>query len=107
MIQFQENTTIYEKALEKVNKHNIGYYIFAPSCSGKSYYLNSKSNNDWIDGDFIWEESGAHPDSRTKWWEDENVYNLDLIDIKADIVTDEVRNIGGWMMGASTFFFET
>jgi hypothetical protein len=104
MIQFVKNPDLYNKALEKAAKHKVGYFIFAPSCSGKSYYLDRASTNDWIDGDFIWEDSGAHPPVATKWWQDSDVDNLDLIDIKADIVTDEVRKMGGWIMGASTYF---
>ena len=86
------------KMLEIYRVHKSGCFILAPSGAGKSHYVRNQSEPDWIDGDVLWTQAGAHPD-RAWWLEGMDVMNE--IDSRSDQVTKRAKEEGLWIMGAS------
>jgi hypothetical protein len=95
---FCDGTSVYKKITDKYNTHKKGLFIVAPSGTGKTHFINNQKTNDWIDGDMIWNATGAHPPRA--WWK-EGLDVITEIDQKSDIITSECKKIGLWIMGAS------
>jgi hypothetical protein len=101
LTKFCEGKAVYKKFLKKYKQHKKGLFIVAPSGSGKTYYVNHQTGNDWIDGDEIWMATGAQPD-RAWWTEGPEVINH--VDQRCDVTTEECRRLGLWIMGASNYW---
>ncbi|MFA7209241.1 MAG: hypothetical protein WC120_03060 [Parcubacteria group bacterium] len=87
-----------ELFLKEFVRHKSGLFIVAPSGAGKTYFVDRQKDKNWIDGDKLWEKSGAHP-KRAWWLESEDV--MDEIDRRSDEVTKRAIEKGLWIMGAS------
>lgn len=70
----------------------------APSGAGKTYFVKNQSGNDWIDGDELWMATNAHPEG--EWWL-EPVETINEIDARCDVITQEAKKLGFWIVGAS------
>lgn len=95
---FQKNTEIYKEFLDETIQHTRGFFILAPSGSGKTHFIKRQLEKNWIDGDKLWETTRAHPDA--PWW----TMSRDIIrevDARSDVVTQEAKRLGMWIMGAS------
>lgn len=102
-VTFQDNQPFYDEFASRYHRHEQGFFILAPSGSGKTYYCTHQCERHWIDGDELWLKSGAHPD--ISWW----VGDLDTInrvDQRSDVVTMEARRQGFWIMGASNYWLK-
>lgn len=93
---------------QKYIQHKEGFFIMAPSGAGKTHYVNHQKENsdgkrDWMDGDSLWQRSGAHPDR--EWWL-ESGETMDEIDRRSDIVTAEALKKGFWILGASNIWLK-
>lgn len=86
------------KMLETYRAHKSGCFILAPSGAGKSHYVRNQLEPDWIDGDVLWTQAGAHPDRA--WWL-EGIDVMNEIDSRSDQVTKRAKEKGLWIMGAS------
>lgn len=73
----------------------------APSGVGKTYYVNNQEESDWIDGDEIWMATGAQPDR--PWWTEGDAV-ISHVDQRCDVVTEECRRLGLWVIGASNYW---
>lgn len=95
---FRDGSDVYREFAQRYITHTKGFFILAPSGSGKTYFINRQTEPHWIDGDALWEATGAHP--KGAWWlEPINVIND--IDAKSDVITVEAKKLGFWVMGAS------
>ena len=95
---FCEGEAVLKKFQKKYITHSRGLFIFAPSGSGKTYFVNHQKKKDWIDGDEIWTATKAQPNS--SWWT-EGIEAMNDVDKRCDIITDQARKAGLWIMGAS------
>lgn len=102
-IAFTDGSTVYEKLAKNYITHKKGFFILAPSGAGKTYFVNNQTDKHWVDGDKLWEATGAHPD--VAWWTmDPDVINE--VDQRSDIITVQAKKLGFWIMGASNFWLK-
>jgi len=94
---FADGTSVYEKFAKESISHKKGFFILAPSGSGKTYFIEHQREKHWIDGDSLWEAANAHPKGRWWLWGD----LIDEIDSRSDSITREVKKLGFWIIGAS------
>lgn len=95
---FHKSEEIYKKFVNETVSHTKGFFILAPSGTGKTYFINQQKEKNWIDGDMLWIATRAHPN--TDWW----TKGLDVIkevDARSDVVTQEAKRLGLWILGAS------
>jgi hypothetical protein len=102
-IFFADGSKIYEQLAKKYKTHKHGFFILAPSGSGKTHFIKSQSESDWIDGDELWVAANAHPDNA--WWEaGDAAESLREVDARSDIITMQAVKLGFWVMGASNLW---
>ncbi len=96
---FTDGTEFYKKLAEEYISHKKGFFVFAPSGSGKTYFCKNQKEGkqNWIDADRLWRWAKAMP--KGAWWE--KVELIDQVDQQCDIITLQARKLGFWMMGAS------
>jgi len=102
-ISFTDGSTVYKKLAIDYITHKKGFFILAPSGAGKTYFVNNQTDKHWVDGDKLWQVTGAHPD--VAWWK----MGLDIInevDQRSDIITVQAKKLGFWIMGASNFWLK-
>ncbi len=96
---FSSDKTPYDIFLQHTVPHRRGYFILAPSGTGKTYYIkNIQKDQHWIDGDVLWQSTGAHPD--TEWW-NQGLDVIKQVDARSDVITAQAKECGLWVMGAS------
>lgn len=98
---FADGTAVYEKFAKKYITHRVGYFIMAPSGSGKTYFINNQKEKHWIDGDTLWEATGAAP--KGEWWL-ESIEKINEIDQRSDVITMQAKKLGFWIIGASNYW---
>lgn len=102
-VTFQDNQAFYDTLGTKYLQHKTGLFILAPSGAGKTHFCKNQAEQHWIDGDYIWIESGAHPD--TAWWLD-GTDVINRVDQRSDVITMEAKRQGFWIMGASNYWLK-
>ena len=97
-IVFSDGTEFYAQLAKKYIKHSSGFFILAPSASGKTYFINNQKDNDWIDGDYLWPATNADLSS--------DEWNINLEDVyennrRSDVITYQAKKLGFWVIGSS------
>lgn len=100
-VVFLSDHKVIHKYLEKYKIHDKGFFILAPSGSGKTYFVNHQQENDWIDGDELWNAAGAHPEG--PWWS-QGLEMIEWVDQRSDLITEEAKKLGLWVVGASNYW---
>ncbi len=100
---FSDGTSIYNKLKKKYITHKVGYFILAPSGTGKTHYVKKQIKPHWVDGDHLWMSAKAHPNSQ--WWLDP-IEVINEIDQRSDIITAEAKKLGFWIIGASNYWLK-
>jgi len=100
-VVFADGDDFFKKLEDKYISHDKGFFVLAPSGTGKTHFCKNQIDTDWIDGDDLWISSGAHPNY--DWW-NKGLDTINRVDSRSDIVTDEAREKGFWIMGASNFW---
>lgn len=98
-VVFADGTEVYENLKKEYITHKKGFFIYGPSGVGKTYFINKQKEKNWIDGDVLWEAGKAFP--KGEWWNlsgDE----IDSIERRADIITEQAKKLGFWIIGASS-----
>ncbi|MCX6788309.1 MAG: hypothetical protein NTZ36_00300 [Candidatus Jorgensenbacteria bacterium] len=95
---FQKNEEIYNKFLNESVHHSLGFFILAPSGTGKTHFIVRQEEKNWIDGDTLWISTKAHPD--TDWWT-KGPEIIKEVDARSDVITQEAKRLGLWVLGAS------
>jgi hypothetical protein len=104
-IIFADGTEVYKEFSERYITHSRGFFILAPSGSGKTYYIDSQKEKHWIDGDELWMATNAHPDNA--WWTaGDAAPSLREIDFRSDLITLQAKKLGFWVMGASNLWLK-
>lgn len=96
---FKEGFAVYENFAQQFITHSKGFFILAPSGSGKTYFIEKQKDKHWMDGDSLWETTNAHPSGF--WWLGNDI---DEIDQRSDIITIQAKKLGFWIIGASNNF---
>lgn len=102
-VVFTDGSSLFRRYLEKYIVHKKGLFVIGPSGSGKTYFVNHQIKKDWVDGDKLWIESNAQP--RRAWWTE----GLDVIfevDQRSDVITQQARKLGLWVIGASNYWLK-
>ena len=102
-VTFKDDQDFYNKLSDKYAVHDQGFFILAPSGAGKTYFCNRQQSLEWIDGDELWETSGAHPN--LAWWNG-GEGTIHRVDQRSDVITMEAKLQGFWIMGASNFWLK-
>lgn len=95
---FSDGTNIYNELKKEYITHNKGYFIYGPSGVGKTYFINNQKVKNWIDGDILWEATKAFPHG--DWW-NWSGEEIDTIERRADVITEQAKKQGFWIIGAS------
>ena len=98
MLQYDD---IFREFSKGTVPHSRGFFILAPSGTGKTYFITHQVKKNWIDGDKLWVATGAHPDRA--WWT-EGLEVIKMVDAQSDAVTEEAKKRGFWIMGASNSY---
>lgn len=96
---FCDGTDVYDQLKSEYITHDHGYFIYGPSGVGKTYFINNQVEKNWIDGDVLWSATKAFP--KEEWWNfsgDE----IDEVERRADVVTEQAKRLGFWIIGASS-----
>lgn len=96
---FTDGSKVYDELKQTYTTHKKGYFIYGPSGIGKTHFVNNQKIKNWIDGDVLWNASHAFPYG--EWWNlsgDE----MDKIERRADVITEEAKKLGFWIIGASS-----
>lgn len=102
---YKSGASVFKKFMERHIVHSVGYFILAPSGTGKTYFVNNQKRKHWIDADKLWEETGAHPHWKTVWWE-KGDKAAQIVDQRCDVITLEAKKLGLWLLGASNFWLK-
>ena len=102
-IIFSNGTSVYDSLAKEYVVHSNGFFILAPSGSGKAYFVASQpeGSRHWIDGDVLWPLTNADPTDDT--WESD----FDLvqeINARSDIITHQAKKLGFWVTGSSNLY---
>lgn len=95
---FTDGSLVYNDLKKEYNIHSQGFFIYAPSGVGKTYFINKQIEKDWIDGDLLWSKTFAFPND--DWWNRPG-NEIDTIERRADVITEQAKKLGFWIMGAS------
>jgi hypothetical protein len=95
---FTDGTATFSKLAETYRAHSKGYFILAPSGAGKTHFINSQKQHDWIDGDDLWQETFALPEG--PWWL-EPLERVMEIEARCDAITLEAKRLGFRVIGGS------
>ena len=96
---FTDGTNVYNDLKKEYVTHDKGYFIYGPSGVGKTYFINNQKVKNWIDGDILWSKAHAFPDG--DWW-NLSGEEIDMIERRADVITEQAKNLGFWIIGASS-----
>lgn len=96
---FSDGTIIYEELQKEYKTHKKGYFIYGPSGVGKTYFVKHQTVKNWIDGDVLWAVTKAFPNN--DWW-NLTGEEIDEIERRADVITEQAKKLGFWIMGASS-----
>jgi hypothetical protein len=100
---FLNDKSVFRKFMKNFIVHSSGYFILAPSGTGKTYFVNNQKEKHWIDGDILWEATNAHPNRA--WWT-EGVDTIFEVDQRSDVITSQAKKLGLWVLGASNFWLK-
>ena len=100
-IRFCDDAVVFNQFKKQYSIHKRGFFIVAPSGAGKTYFVKNQKDPDWIDGDDLWMATGAQPNRA--WWT-EGIDVINEVDKRCDVVTEEYRKNGFWIIGASNFW---
>lgn len=98
---FAPGSAVFARFLEAYHAHARGFFVVAPSGSGKTYFVERQPAPDWIDGDELWIAAGAQP--LRAWWS-EDMETILAIDQRSDVITAQARRLGLWIIGASNYW---
>ncbi len=97
---FADGTKVYEQLAQDYITHKKGYYILAPSGSGKTHFIESQEEKHWIDGDILSMSAKAHPEG--EWWL-KPLPEIIEIEKRSDIIIDQAKKLGFWIIGADNY----
>ena len=95
---FADGTTFWNELAQHYTRHDKGLFIAGPSGVGKSHFTRNQAANDWVDGDVIWDSAKAAPAGA--WWL-RSAEDIEVIDQRSDIITQQAKMLGFWIIGAS------
>ena len=98
---FCDGEKILKKFQEEYVTHKKGFFILAPSGSGKTHFVKNQTKKNWIDGDDLWIATGAEP--LDDWWT-QGPEVINDVDQKCDVITKEAKKNGFWVMGTSNYW---
>lgn len=99
-VSFGDGSSVFKKFMDEYLVHKKGFFILAPSGTGKTYFVKNQKEKHWIDGDDLWIATGAHPNRA--WWT-EGLETIFEVDQKSDIITKQAKKLGLWIIGASNY----
>jgi len=98
---YADGSKIFKQLGKEYVQHKVGFFILAPSGSGKTHFCKRQKSKHWMDGDELWEATKAAPTG--KWWL-EGEPAIFEIDQRCDVITAKAKKLGFWVMGASNYW---
>lgn len=95
MFKFTDGTSVYQHFDKEYKRHEKGYVILGPSGMGKTTYIRSQKEKNWIDSDDLLGQLGVN------WHhnEDDNV-QFKLNYMRADYMLEQSKQYGYRILGA-------
>ncbi|HEY8999250.1 MAG TPA: hypothetical protein VIM53_02935 [Candidatus Saccharimonadales bacterium] len=100
---FADGTAYWNKITEQYRTHKRGFFILGPSGSGKTHFVKNQTEPHWIDGDVLW--CGANAAPAGQWWL-RSGEDIIMIDSRSDVVTQQAKSLGLWIVGASNYWLK-
>ncbi|MEO6508479.1 MAG: hypothetical protein ABIO02_00845, partial [Patescibacteria group bacterium] len=98
---FKKGDEVYKQFMDEYKVHTKGFFILGSSGSGKTHFVKNQKEKHWIDGDDLWMAAGASP--LRPWWTEGPEVTSD-VDRKRDIITQQAKKLGLWILGASNYW---
>ncbi len=95
---FSDGTSFYKELSNEFNTHPEGLFILAPSASGKTHFVESQTEKNWIDGDYLWSKANADLSSDDWNYSAEAVREINR---RSDVITYQAKKLGFWIIGSS------
>ena len=92
--KFIDAKNIYEKYTHIYKKHPKGYVILGPPASGKTTFVNSQNDKNWIDVDDLFNELGVN------WKNYSNHSQFKLNYLRADYMLEQSKLYGFKLIGS-------
>lgn len=102
-IVFADGTDYFNQLEKKYKRHDKGLFIMTPSGAGKTYFCKQQKEPHWIDGDDLWLETGAMPESA--WW-DQGAHVINRVEQRCDTITAAAVDSGYWILGSANFWLK-
>lgn len=99
-VVYADGSKIYARLARTYIRHDKGYFVLAPSGSGKTHFVKSQKNKHWLDGDELWMLAKSHPEG--EWWL-KNIEEIIEIERRSDVITAEAKKLGFWIIGADNY----
>lgn len=97
---YSDGTETYKRLAAEYKTHQTGFFILAPSGSGKTHYVTHQETKNWIDGDTLWTATHAHP--KGEWWL-KSLEEINEIERRSDVITMQAKRLGFWIIGVDCY----
>lgn len=95
---FSDGTQFFKQLAKTYKRHQTGYFILAPSGSGKTYFVEHQTEKNWMDGDMLW--PAAKADLTDDGWDVPFEIVME-VNSRSDVITEQAKKQGFWVIGAS------
>lgn len=102
---YTDGSDYFSNLENNFKKHKKGLFILTPSGAGKTHFCKQQSDNDWIDGDDLYIETGAQPPIEYEWW-NKGPHIINRIEQRCDVITAEAVDQGYWIMGSINYWLK-
>lgn len=102
---YEDGSNFFKELEKKFKRHEKGFFILTPSGAGKTYYCKRQNEQNWIDGDDLYFDTGAQPPVEYEWW-NMGPHIINRVEQRCDVITAEAVDRGFWVMGSINYWLK-